>query len=238
MALAARSAVESSEKREPLRGIAGWFGYGQDGSDDEPVPTVDPDSRVVGFRSCVDQWPLYVGEIYTVVPNPVDFEGEPVACANIIFRSDNPGVASVTSWGEVEALRPGVANIAVQSGGAFQAVAVTVRDGERPVLTDDEWDREHPARCAVPTDVAEKLLSIDDGDDADAPDAADPGNETGSPNLRAVEYAAQSSLRAKRKGWPAAGWRLGFGRIIAGYDPANPNNRLLIQLDGTKIVLL
>lgn len=287
MARATGSAEESRRSSEPLPGIARWFGFGQDGSDEEPVPTVDPDSRVVGFRTCIDQWPLYVGEIHTIVPNPVDFEGEPVACANVVFRSDNPAVATVTSWGEVEAVRPGLANITVQSGGASTTVSFTVRDGERRAVTDDEWDQDHPTRCAVTTDDAEKLRSIDSSDDADAPDAAIPGNETGSPNLRAMEYAKQSSIGAKTnfgssnyafaapvlalggremgvglslayngqpwqkdvvggttkmtfnygKGWPAAGWRLGFGRIIAGYDPAKPNNRLLIQPDGTKIVL-
>ncbi|MCC6745910.1 MAG: RHS repeat protein, partial [Acidobacteria bacterium] len=248
---------------------------------------MDPDSTVVGFRSCLDEWPLFVGEIYTIVPNPVDAGGEPVACANVTYASDNPDVATVTSWGEVEARQPGVANIAVKSGGAFHSVTFTVAGGERFAVTDVEWDQAHPSRCAVPADVSEKLASIDDGDDLDAPDAAIPGNETGSPNLRAMEYSAQSSIRAKTnfgssnysfaapvlslggrelgidlmlayngqpwqkdvvggttkmtfnygKGWPAAGWRLGFGRIIAGYDPSKPNNRLLIQPDGTKIVL-
>ena len=41
------------------------------------------------------------------------------------------------------------------------------------------------------------------------------------------------------KGWPAAGWTLGYGRIIENYDNTaignNPGNRLVIQPDGTRI---
>lgn len=287
MAHATRSAEASRDTHELTSGIAGWFGFGQDGSDEEPVPTVDPDSLVAGFRSCVDQWPLYVGEVHTIVPNPVDFAGEPVACADVLFRSDNPAVATVTSWGEVEAFRPGVANVTVQSGAASTTVSFTVREGIRQVVTDDEWDLQHPTRCAVATEDAGKLSFIDAGDDPDSPDAAIPGNETGSPNLRAMEYAGQSSIGAKTnfgssnysfaapvlalggrevgvglsliyngqpwqkdvigsttkmtfnygKSLPAAGWRLGFGRIIEHYDGPSSNNVLLIQPDGTKIVL-
>jgi len=41
------------------------------------------------------------------------------------------------------------------------------------------------------------------------------------------------------KGWPAAGWRLGFGRIIEDYDHGvSGKNNLLIQSDGTKIALI
>jgi RHS repeat-associated protein len=51
------------------------------------------------------------------------------------------------------------------------------------------------------------------------------------------------------KGWPAAGWRIGFGRIVKNYDNTStgdgsgvgsanaPGNRLLIQPDGTRIHL-
>ncbi|HJQ24610.1 MAG TPA: Ig-like domain-containing protein, partial [Blastocatellia bacterium] len=51
------------------------------------------------------------------------------------------------------------------------------------------------------------------------------------------------------KGWPAAGWSLGYGRVIENYDntafgdgsgvgsPNSPGNRLLIQPDGSRIHL-
>jgi RHS repeat-associated protein len=39
------------------------------------------------------------------------------------------------------------------------------------------------------------------------------------------------------KGWPAAGWTLGYGRLIPNYDGSSEGNYLLIQPDGTRIRL-
>ena len=40
------------------------------------------------------------------------------------------------------------------------------------------------------------------------------------------------------KGWPAAGWNFGYGRLIPDYDSDGSGNFLLIQADGTRIPLI
>jgi RHS repeat-associated protein len=40
------------------------------------------------------------------------------------------------------------------------------------------------------------------------------------------------------KGWPAAGWTFGYGRLLQDYDAAGSGNYLLIQPDGTRIPLI
>lgn len=266
------------------------FRTAQDGGDVPiPNPGVDPNTLVAGFRSCVRQWTLFVGETYTIVPVPVDARGGPVACANVTFVSDNPTVATVTSWGEVEALAIGVANITVRCGGASADVTIAIIDGRRPVLTDDEWAIEHLNDCvAIPTQIGDKTDYIDDSADTVAPDTTTAANEVGAPRLSAMEYPPQSAIKARHnygssnygfsapvlalggreagiglaltyngqlwekdvvsgtttmkfnygRGWPAAGWRFGLGRIIENYDAAGSNNHLLIQPDGTKIALV
>lgn len=40
------------------------------------------------------------------------------------------------------------------------------------------------------------------------------------------------------KGWPAAGWRLGYGRIVRNFNPEVLDQHLLITGDGTRIVMV
>jgi RHS repeat-associated protein len=67
---------------------------------------------------------------------------------------------------------------------------------------------------------------------------------------RDTDPAGATTMRFNyTKGWPAAGWRLGYGRILANYDDTDsgngsgsgtgnaPGNFLLVQADGTRVHL-
>ena len=84
------------------------------------------------------------------MPLPLDRDREVVQGAGITWGSNNSEIASVSSWGEVEAVAPGHTIVSVQAGTARANVAVEVRAGTRPVQSDLEWDLEHGRDCDEP----------------------------------------------------------------------------------------
>jgi len=114
---------------------------------DDPSRNAD---RVTRFRLCPRRLVLYVGEGYTLVPLPLDGNKEVVNGAALQWSTNEPSVATVSSWGEVEAIAPGHTVATVQAGTGRATVAVEVRQGARPVQRDLEWDIEHSGDCGDP----------------------------------------------------------------------------------------
>jgi len=80
----------------------------------------------------------------------LDGNKEVVNGAALQWSTNEPSVATVSSWGEVEAIAPGHTVATVQAGTGRATVAVEVRQGARPVQRDLEWDIEHSGDCGDP----------------------------------------------------------------------------------------
>lgn len=318
----------------------------------------NPGAFVRDLRLCRRDFTLYIGETHTIVPVPVGDDRGPISGAEVTFSSNNPAVAEITSWGEINAIAPGVASVRVQAGPVHADVRVEVLDGARIPMSDQEWEARYGLACSdAPSGqtkkaaeqpeesmVAQKpVYAADEGDlsegaepssaesseegyetgatvaeepgsaitvstsnsidesgaDPTAYDATSYENEVGSPRYGATENSVGSPIEARAnlgsanysfsapvislggressvdlalvynaqlwekdvhpttgavtmnfnysKGWPAPGWRLGYGRMIENYDDSatgdksgsgqsnKPGNNLLVTADGTRI---
>jgi len=111
--------------------------------------------KVRRLRLCPRKLTLYVGESFTLVPQPLDQNNDIVQGASLNFEVMDPKLASVSSWGEVSAIAPGQTLIGVSAGIAKATVAVDVREGNRLSLADRreadlEFDAEHSHDCDDP----------------------------------------------------------------------------------------
>lgn len=314
--------------------------------------------RVAFLRLCPRKLTLYAGEVFTLVPLPLDHNREIVQGVSLEWSAVNPEIASVSSCGEVTAIAPGVTVATAQAGIARAIVRIEVRSGPRPAQTDLEWDMEHGQDCSDPESsqldnsssspilgsksfenteegfssdraisrntinasarpavlraaafakspavtVGKKIprgkvfpLIDPDSSETFSAGAAQFNNAVGATRFGPQESSAVSATKTRRqlgsynylftapvlslsgrgvgvdlalsynsrlwnkdgsimtfnfnKGWPAAGWTLGYGRIVKNYDNTaqgnatgtgignNPGNRLLIQPDGSRIHL-
>jgi RHS repeat-associated protein len=99
---------------------------------------------------CPRRLVLYVGEAFTLVPLPLDATGQAVQGVALSWQTADTGVATVSSWGEVSAVAPGLTVVTAQAGTGLTTVSVKVLQGTRPHQTDADWDLEHAADCVVP----------------------------------------------------------------------------------------
>ncbi len=94
---------------------------------------------------------LAPGERATLVAQARTGRGEPLSSA-VTWRSDAPGVATVSAGGEVQGVTPGSATITAAAGGASTAVGVTVT---APVVS---------TRAAIEELVAAYARALESGD--------------------------------------------------------------------------
>jgi hypothetical protein len=325
--------------------------------------TSEREARVAHIRLCPRRLTLYVGEAHSLAPMALDRDKEAVHGIAMAWESDDTNVAQVSSYGRVTALAAGRAKLTVSVANKRANVHVEVRDGARPVLSDEQWAAEYGDDCSDPDETALNVSMPDthrhavavageppqvgedegyvtegdssaqslarrarpamlrvsrstapraartaaskaafspapfavgdliDGDsnDTTATQATSFRNAIGSPRFAPQEVTAVGATKTKKnlgsynylftapvlglggrgigvslamsynsrlwnkdgnkitfnynKGWPAAGWTLGYGRIIKNYDGTAggtqnaPGNYLLIQPDGTRIHL-
>jgi hypothetical protein len=107
-------------------------------------------ARTQHIRLCPRKISLHWEEGYTLVPVPLDQDRKTIHGAEMTWSSSNPSVASVTSYGSVEAKSPGSAVISVQIGKNRADVTVEVAPGVRPRISDSEWDNRHAHDCDDP----------------------------------------------------------------------------------------
>ncbi|MEK6325149.1 MAG: RHS repeat-associated core domain-containing protein [Acidobacteriota bacterium] len=107
-------------------------------------------ARTQHIKLCPRKVSLHVEEGYALVPVPLDQNRQTVHGAQMTWSSNNPSVASVASYGEVEAKSPGRAVITVQIGNKRANVTVEVEAGVRPRISDAEWERRHRNDCDDP----------------------------------------------------------------------------------------
>lgn len=111
-------------------------------------------SLTAHLRLCPKKLSLHVEESYTLVPLPMDLDRRTIHGAETTWSSSDPSVASVASFGEVEARSPGRAVITVQVGDKRANVLVEVEAGVRQRLTEAEWDERHSNDCDDPEALA------------------------------------------------------------------------------------
>ncbi len=111
-------------------------------------------ARTVHIRLCPKKLALHVAESYTLVPVPLDADRKTIHSAELTWSSSNTAVASVASYGEVEAKSPGSAVITVQIGTKRANVSVDVESGVRPRISDSEWATRHSHDCDDPEALA------------------------------------------------------------------------------------
>jgi hypothetical protein len=105
--------------------------------------------RVTHFRLCPRHLVIYQGEVFTLSPVPLDQNREVVQGVAVHWATSDPNVARVVT-GEVTANAPGQAIVTAEAGVARANVAVEVRAGHRPRLSDLAWDVEHANDCDSP----------------------------------------------------------------------------------------
>jgi len=107
-------------------------------------------TQVKHLRLCPRRLVLYVGEAITLVPLPLDVNEQPVQGVALSWTAANAVVATVSPWGEVSAIAPGLAAVTVQAGSVQATVTVEVRPGARLKESDAVWDLEHSGDCLTP----------------------------------------------------------------------------------------
>ncbi len=243
-------------------------------------------SRVTHVRLCPRRLLLYVGEQFTLVPLPLDAKKEVVHGVGFAWQSTDSTVADAASDGSITALKSGSCTVTASVGNKKDKVSIDVRDGRRPLLTNSQWDIEHPHDCDDPEQSAadanstgEVITSAASGSrkgvvtpevvvDPDDPSNVGAGgstvnaagnmrftpaevpqgavgkakNQLGSSNFGmsipifdspgrgisasvALAYNSRTWTKDGNKmvfdyeqGWPSAGFRLNYGRIIPNYD--------------------
>lgn len=135
--------------------------------------------RVRRLRLCPRRLLLYVGETFTLVPQPLDHRNEIVQGASFIFQAMDPRLATVSSWGEASAVGPGHTLVVVTAGTAKASVGVEVRAGKRPSLADRkeadlEFDAEHSHDCDDPE--AAQLITPESNVAAESHSAENPSS--------------------------------------------------------------
>jgi Big-like domain-containing protein len=107
-------------------------------------------ARTQHIKLCPRKISMHVEEGYALVPVPLDQNRQTVHGAQMTWSSNNPSVASVASYGEVEAKSPGHAVITVRIGNKRANVTVEVEAGVRPRISDAEWEQRHQNDCDDP----------------------------------------------------------------------------------------
>jgi len=106
-------------------------------------------AQVASLQVCPTQHVMFVGECYTFTPVAFDSSNKVVHGAGMSWSSLTPAVATVSSFGEVEAVAVGTTTVTVQSGSASKPITIEVRSGTRPTGSNQQADLDPPTDCAA-----------------------------------------------------------------------------------------
>ncbi|HEU0177662.1 MAG TPA: PA14 domain-containing protein, partial [Blastocatellia bacterium] len=95
---------------------------------------------VASLQVCPTQHVMFVDECYTFTPVALDSSNKVVHGAGMSWSSSNTAVATVSSFGEVEAWTVGTTTVTVQSGSVFTPIQIEVRTGRRPTGSNQQAD--------------------------------------------------------------------------------------------------
>jgi RHS repeat-associated protein len=96
--------------------------------------------QVAELQVCPIQHVMFVDECYTFTPVALDSNQKVVHGAAMSWSSQDPSVASVSSFGEVEAVGVGTTTVTVQSGNVTKLITIEVRTGTRPTGSNQQAD--------------------------------------------------------------------------------------------------
>jgi YD repeat-containing protein len=136
-------------------------------------------ARVASIESCPQRLLLYVGEEQKFVPLPFDSKGNVVHGAACAWASSNKAIADVASDGAVTAIQSGQCTVTVTAGAVSSPITVEVRAGQRPRLSNAQWEIEHSPDCGQ----ANATNVFDPEEPVNRPLAASPANATGHPRF-------------------------------------------------------
>ena len=122
-------------------------------------------AEVQHLRLCPRKLQLYREETYTLVPTPLDRDKQVLHGVQMWWSSSNDAIASVTSYGEVQARGPGRAIVSLQVGSRQASVLVTVAAGTRPKISDEAWSQIHEGDCDDAEATLTSRLALDDSSD-------------------------------------------------------------------------
>ncbi len=105
--------------------------------------------QVTNLQVCPTHHVMFVGERYTFTPVALDSANKVVHGAGMSLSSLTPAVATVSSFGEVEAVAVGTTTVTVQSGSASKQITIEVRSGTRPTGSNQQADLDPPTDCAA-----------------------------------------------------------------------------------------
>ncbi|MBO0722687.1 MAG: Ig-like domain-containing protein, partial [Blastocatellia bacterium] len=97
-------------------------------------------NQVTELNICPRQLIMFVGERYILTPIALDSSKQVVNRAAMSWSSLAPGIAAVSSFGQVEAQAVGNTTIVIQSGSATLEIPIEVRSGMRPTGSDQDAD--------------------------------------------------------------------------------------------------
>jgi RHS repeat-associated protein len=141
------SALKAARDKAPLR----WIWDAKSSKEkNQAAAAHDPALDVDHFRLCPRYLQLYVGEDFVLAPAPLTKDRKPVNGVGVKWTTSNASVATVTTVGEVDAVAPGRATIALSAGVGHATVTVDVSAGYRPRQTDSDWDRARSGDCTNP----------------------------------------------------------------------------------------
>ena len=92
---------------------------------------------------------MFVGERYTLTPVALNGSQQVVHGVGMSWSSPNAAVASVSSFGQVEAVAVGTTAVEVQCGAASKLITVEVRSGMRPTGSNQQADIDPTNDCAA-----------------------------------------------------------------------------------------
>jgi len=164
--------------------------------------------QVTVLQVCPTQHIMFVGECYTFTPVALDSSNKVVHGAAMSWSSLTPAVATVSSFGEVEAVAVGTTTVTVQSGSVSTQIQIEVQGGTRPKGSNQQADLDPPTNCgdqqasmfapqsAAGAPAQQSLIGADgvlyDGDPNPAPGslATHFRNAVGNPRFTATSQAS------------------------------------------------
>ena len=172
---------------------------------------------VTRVRLCPRRLLMYVGEEFVLSPLPLDSSGNPVHGVAFSWGSSDGTIVTVGSDGVVAALKSGRCVVTASVGNKSDLVNVEVREGDRPALTNEQWNLEHAGDCSDPeqshssdnapavienqslaNETQNTLVPLDDPDDPqNVPNAPSPLNGVGHPRFTPRDGAMASVTGAE-----------------------------------------
>ncbi|MGH9916620.1 MAG: Ig-like domain-containing protein, partial [Pyrinomonadaceae bacterium] len=115
----------------------------------QPFSAVTQAQQVAYIQFCPRKLILFVGESQAVTPLAMSSTQQVVHGASINYNSLNASIATVTSYGEVQARSVGTTSVEVGCETATMPITIEVREGTRPVGSNIVSDLDTEDGCAA-----------------------------------------------------------------------------------------